>query len=255
MIKIGITAGFMRPDPERKVFNRKFLTFVENEMLEYLCADDVLPVIIPNLTQKRLLPILKELDGFVFTGGSDIAPESYGEEPIENGKWPGDVYRDTYELEIMDFAFKSNKPILGICRGFQLLNVYLGGTLYQDTQTQLAGSLEHRSQEKYDTISHEIEFLPGNFLTKYIKNQKSNKVNSIHHQSIKDLGRDLEILAISPEDKVIEAVGYTNAPDGKVFGVQSHPEFTNTLKDEILDLRPVYDIFLQHVKKELDESN
>ena len=85
-------------------------------------------------------------------GGTDISPNCYDEAGIENNRWPGDPYRDEVELSIIEAAFELKLPTLGICRGFQLLNVYLGGSLYQDLNTQTDISTPHRDAELYDTI-------------------------------------------------------------------------------------------------------
>ena len=108
LIKIGVTACFMYPDVERVVFGRKSLSYFENDMFKYLTRKGVMPILIPDLEGELFEQYLNEMDAFVFQGGVDLAPETYGDEPIESGKWRGDAYRDAYELKIMDFAFKNN---------------------------------------------------------------------------------------------------------------------------------------------------
>lgn len=106
---------------------------------------------------------------------------------LDKALWPGDKVRDDYELAVIDYAFKQGKPILGICRGFQLLNVYFGGTLYQDIATQLETPITHANRPIYDQNYHAIEFLDDSLLANIIYANRSQKgfVNSIHHQSIK----------------------------------------------------------------------
>lgn len=246
MIKIGISACFMYPDPERSVFGPKTLTYIENDMARYLTQEGVLPVLIPDVEEALLLPILKEIDGFVFQGGTDLAPETFGETPI--GTWKGDRTRDIYELKLFELALKSGKPILGICRGMQLMNVYFGGTLYQDTSSQLDQVLEHRNANQYDKVAHKIQFSEGKILSKIYPDEPADRINSVHHQSIKTLGKNLEILAESPEDGIIEAVGYNKAPDGWVMGVQWHPEFSHTLGNSVIDADKLYHFFLKQVR-------
>jgi len=245
MIKIGISACFMYPDKERIVFGHKSLSYLENDMARYITRKGVLPVLIPDVSDKYLEDILPEMDGFIFQGGVDLAPETYGEKPI--GRWKGDAYRDQYELKIMDYAIKNSKPVYAICRGMQLMNAYFGGTLYQDTVTQNPNVDEHRSAELYDTIKHPIEFVQGTFLAKLYSEEKNPHVNTVHHQSVKDLGTDLQVYANSP-DGIIEAFGYSKEPDGKVIGVQWHPEFSPTLGAAVIDADLLYEAFLEHTK-------
>lgn len=246
MIKIGITSCLMHPDRERSVFGPKTLNYLEEDMARYVAQKGVLPVLLPRLGEACPEPILSEMDGFVFQGGTDLAPQTYRETPI--GAWKGDRQRDIYELTIMDFAIKNSKPILAVCRGMQLMNVYFGGSLYQDTLTQKPGAEEHRSAEQYDTIMHPVRFEEGGFLQKLYADEKSPVVNTVHHQSVKKLGDHLDVYARS-HDGIIEAIGYRKEPEGKVMGVQWHPEFSPTLGNKLIDENKLYQAFLKHTYK------
>jgi putative glutamine amidotransferase len=158
----------------------------------------------------------------------------------------------------MDYAFKNKKPVLAICRGFQVLNVFFGGTLYQDLGTEIQTPVKHRDAEIYDCIHHEVELVPMGILTDWygLKNQNTPKirVNSVHHQGIKKLGRDLVVDAISPDDKLIEAIHYANTSENFMVGVQWHPEFSYTLGSQVSDPKPIYDHFLKAVESKRTAS-
>ena len=247
MLKIGITPCFFYPDPNRDAYSKKSLTYVENDLVNYIAAPDIMPILIPELKGKALMGFLNELDGIVFQGGNDVCPKSYDEEMIENGRWPGDEYRDRFELEIMDFAFFNKTPVLGVCRGHQLINVYFKGKLYQDITLQSKSPIIHREGLAYDEIHHEVTFHPESILNKIYPNGPM-MINSVHHQGVKVLGKDLVAEAFCPQDDIVEAYRYKDLDDHFVYSVQWHPEFSHTLGDKILDPGPLLDYFIQNVK-------
>lgn len=234
MIKIAVSACFMYPDLSRNTFGAKTLSYLEADMARHISQPGIMPVLIPDLETNLLDEILAETSGLLLQGGADLAPETYGEQPINADRWPGDKLRDEYELDLIDRFIKAGKPVYGICRGFQVLNAYFGGTLYQDLATQRPESIEHRNAIKYDRVNHGITFPEGSFFEE-IHGLSSGRVNSVHHQGIKDLGTGLSAQAHCEEDRIIEAFIHDDHEPGKVMGVQWHPEFFHTLGDELID--------------------
>lgn len=249
MLKIGITPGLFYPDKHPHVHGKKYLTYIENDLASYFSDSGFMPILIPDIKGPALVSFLEELDAIVFQGGDDLSPKTYGEDHIENGRWPGDPYRDQFELQIMDFAFYNKIPVLGICRGFQLLNVYFGGTLFQDIALQTKTPIIHRDGEQYDKVYHQVKFLEGSCLGKIYRDPGPLYINSVHHQGVKVLGKDLVIEALCPEDNLIEAFRHKDFKDHFILAVQWHPEFSHTLGDKILDPQPLLDYFIKEIKE------
>jgi putative glutamine amidotransferase len=216
-------------------------------MVRFIAADDVMPVLLPDLPDELLANYLDEMDGFVFQGGVDVSPKSYNDKAIEDGKWPGDFYRDQIELKVLDYAFKHNKPVLGICRGFQIINTYFGGKLYQDLLTENATSFDHRDAKLYDRVNHSVTLEPDSWLHEVYQDLEI-KVNSIHHQGVKVLGNNLIKEAVSKEDGIIEGFRHR---DKNIWAVQWHPEFNHTLGSEIASEKPILNKFIKLVKKNI----
>ena len=126
----------------------------------------------------------EHLDGLVLQGGADIAPESYGEKPL-TPEWSGDRIRDRYEIDLFNAFVAAGKPVLGICRGCQLINVAYGGSLYQDIATQLAEAKAHVDAELYDQHHHDIAFEPGSRLGELYTGHTGGRVTSTASTSIR----------------------------------------------------------------------
>ena len=182
------------------------------------------------------------LDGLVLQGGNDVAPESYGETALQPD-WAGDRVRDRYEIELIDAFMRAGKPVFGVCRGLQLLNVMHGGTLLQDIATQRPEARAHRELGRYERHFHEVEFVPGTHLAGLYPGTARATANSIHHQGIKDLAADFVVEARCPDDGMIEAV--RKRGPGYVAAVQWHPEFHDPNDPVTLDDTPILQDFLE----------
>ncbi|HKM43456.1 MAG TPA: gamma-glutamyl-gamma-aminobutyrate hydrolase family protein [Limnochordia bacterium] len=193
--------------------------FVVNTYIQAVIKAGGIPILIPYQPKEQIFRILEGLDGLVLPGGDDVDPSRYGENPIiQCGAI--DPHWDDLDLWAAGFALDSNMPILAICRGCQVLNVALGGTLVQDIPTQIKDPLKHAQQAPRWYASHDITVQSASLLGN-IWEHDPKKVNSYHHQSIAKVGKGLRIVASAP-DGVIEAVESTE--HRFVLGLQWHPE-------------------------------
>lgn len=223
---IGISVSLEAPDQERTLFRNKVLQYLEDGMVEAVRASGGLPVLLPLLRDESASRDLIEIcDGLLLSGGSDVAPTSYGETALDPA-WKGDHERDLYELALVHAAELQGKPVLGICRGCQLLAVAHGGRLWQDIETQVDGAMRHRDQELYDGLAHEVEIEKDSRLAKVLDvslRGARQTVNSVHHQAIRDVAGELRVVARA-SDGTIEAVE-SMREDRFILGVQWHPEW------------------------------
>jgi len=179
-----------------------------------------------------ILPISKDsidlnlLDGLVITGGNfDIHPKFFGQK-INNKKVKIKSKRTNYEINLLKKFFKLNKPILGICGGAQLINVFDGGSLIQDINT----NINHEQPNPRNETGHDIEIISKTYLNK-IYRRKLSGVNSAHHQAVDIIGKNLEINALS-SDGIVEA--FKHREHFYCLGIQWHPEFLITKLDETI---------------------
>jgi putative glutamine amidotransferase len=248
VLKIGVSPRIFHPQPDARGLQSKTLQYLEQSVAHWVMSRDVLVFMVPTVDKDGLLhrsnirvaDYARVLDGLVLQGGADVSPSSYGEQPLRE-EWAGDRVRDVYEIELLHEFVEAKKPVLGICRGAQLINVAFGGTLYQDVATQLADSARHVTDD-YERHLHEIRFAPGSGLARLYPGLERPRVTSIHHQSIKQLGRGLSVEAWSEPDGVVEAV--RGAGEGYVFAVQWHPEFHHPANRGALDCAPILEEFL-----------
>ena len=178
-----------------------------------------LPIILPiEMTEEEADQIVAICDGFLFTGGQDVAPELYEEKDI-TGTVVSSSERDKLEMLLMKKALQADKPILGICRGFQFLNVFLGGTLWLDLPSQHPSDIVHRQGKPYAIPTHQVA-LKG--ALRMLLGKDNLEVNTLHHQAVKDLANDLTPMAVA-SDGLIEAARMTSKRF--VWAVQWHPEY------------------------------
>ena len=192
--------------------------------LKALSAADVIPVVLPlTLSPDGCEQMAETLDGFVFTGGPDPHPFLFGE---ETHRACGNVssVRDTLELALLAAVLKTGKPVLGICRGIQIINVGLGGTIYQDILSQYSpncgGPIAHRQPFAFHLPSHKVEVTAKSRLAR-ICGCTALAVNSMHHQAVRDLAPSLSACA-KAADGLIEGVEMGGHP--WFLAVQWHPE-------------------------------
>src|SRR5690606_14778439 len=148
------------------------------------------------------------LDGVVMHGGADVWPGNYGEEPLQEA-WLGDRIRDLYDLALVEAFEQAGKPIFGVCRGLQIINVAFGGSLYQDIETQVPGAQCHRDPVQYDRHVHAVRIEPRTRLARLYPAHMQGTVNSIHHQGIKELAPGFTVEAWSVPDHIPEAIRRT----------------------------------------------
>ena len=220
---IGITAALkeVAGSPAQRPSSR----FVRADLdyVESVAGAGGIPVVLPPAVGLRAAEaLLDKLDGLLLSGGSDLDPGYYGEGPIpELGATV--PWWDAFDMALLRLALRRGIPVFGICRGMQLLNVALGGTLRQDLRSQLgADILRHRQEAPKWQPTHEVEILDGSYLVE-IADRQTVEVNSYHHQGIKGLAEALTVTARSP-DGVIEAVESRDFSERLLIGVQWPPE-------------------------------
>ena len=254
---IGISARIYYPGTpgiaEAGVWT-KTLHYLEQSVAHWVMRGGACGVMIPAVDSNSLVTredlnlshYAAQLDGLLLQGGNDVAPQSYGERPLDPA-WHGDIVRDRYEVELIQAFIAAGKPVFGVCRGLQLLNVAHGGTLLQDIAAQVPGSRPHREVGRYERHMHEVAFVPGSHLASLYPGLQRATVNSIHHQAIKDLAPGFVVEARCPEDGVIEAI--RRSGPGYVAAVQWHPEFHDPADDETFDDGALLQDFLEAARQ------
>lgn len=194
--------------------------YVNTVNIRMVAENGGVPVLLPNpFDEDKLNAALDMVDGLYLPGGVDVDPHLYGEEPLA-GMGSFDPDWDAVDVVLAQAALERNMPILGICRGMQVLNVAAGGTLYQDIPSQVPGALKHSQKGPRWAASHAVELDGESRLAKTL-GATELRINSYHHQAVKDVAPGFRSVANAP-DGVIEAIESTQ--HRYAVGVQWHPE-------------------------------
>ncbi|MCH5583924.1 gamma-glutamyl-gamma-aminobutyrate hydrolase family protein [Shimazuella sp. AN120528] len=202
--------------------------FINHDYVQAVIQAGGIPLLIPFLRDPIMIQkMVEQCSGLLLTGGKDVDPFYYGEEPSPN---LGEIIpeRDEIELKVFELFLQQNKPILAICRGCQLMNIALGGDLYQDIASQISSALNHDQHAPRGYPTHTIDIKKESLLFDII-GEKKIRVNSYHHQSVKNVCPPLTISAVA-SDGVVEAVESISHPF--LLGVQWHPEGMSVLQDK-----------------------
>jgi len=206
---------------ELSIKGEKRLNFLDIAYAQAIGEAGGMPVHFPPLPSPEFFKeALSLIDGLVLTGGADIHPSFYGEEITAPISLSPDQ-RTEFDLQFFRATLKAGKAILAICHGMQVMNVALGGSLYQDLDTQRPGSLLHRQRERKPPAMHRVQVETGSKLAEFLGDMREFDVCSTHHQAVKVLGNGLKVNARSP-DGLFEGIGVPDFP--KVIGIQWHPE-------------------------------
>lgn len=209
---VGITIGYDDRRAGVHSLRQEYVRSVEQA--------GALPLILVPGRPVDAAELLDRFDGLLLSGGSDVDPALYGESPHPR---LGRVIRerDEFEIALVREAFRRDLPILAICRGHQVLNVAMGGTLIQDIPSEVTGGGDHDPRRERWERAHDVQIVSDSRLRE-ILDRDTVSVNSFHHQAVERLGKDLVVSARSAGDRIIEGV---EAPGRRfIIGVQWHPE-------------------------------
>jgi putative glutamine amidotransferase len=210
-----------------------------------------IPILMPLTTGENLQALFERIDGVLLSGGDDVNPDRYHEEKYPKTETPDDL-RDEVELEVARMVMNSDKPLLAICRGIQVLNVAMGGTLIQHIPDMVPNALRHEfnydDYHQRQTITHEVEVVEGSRLASILGGTRVG-VNSFHHQAVKKIAPMFRPVACAP-DGVVEAMELPDA-DRFVVAVQWHPEDMFHANAQMLDL---FTAFVDYVREHREHS-
>ena len=222
--RIGLSGSFNRSSQ----FHGVEVFYVAEPMADWVLNAGGLALVIPPTPHERIEHLVEVLDGLLLHGGVDIAPSTYGEEPLKP-EWAGDR--------------KRKKPVFGVCRGMQLINVSLGGKLFQNLASQHSGPVVHMDMDNLLTNTHRVDFKDGEWMKTLYPGQTDGIVFSIHHQGIKSLAPGLKVEAVSEKDGLVEAFR-AEGEEEFLAGVQWHPEFVTPDRVDMMSSLPIMKDFL-----------
>lgn len=253
-VLIGVSPRLLREVPASLGFRGKTLQYLEQSVAHWVMESGALAVMVPTIETGGILRradlsarhVAEALDGLVLQGGADIDPAMYGEQRRAT-RGPIDPARDRFERDLI-LAFASvGKPVLGICRGMQLINVAFGGALYQDLASDGATVFEHVDGAAYDRHMHAARIESGGLLESLYGNAGEVQVNSIHHQGVRRLAEGF-VVECRAFDGVIEAI--RSSRHEFVFGTQWHPEFhTSDADAALLPTAPLLRAFVEAARR------
>ncbi len=223
LIKVGVTGYFVSSEQNKNgwvkgVPGQQFSMF-SYDFVESILSSKALPTLMPIVPKKFIKEQLRLIDALVLAGGEDVHPKYYETEHVNQEYKDTSFERDEYELELIKQALDIGIPILFICRGMQLLNIVQNGTLYGDIASEITTKIKHLTVENRSKAVHDVVLKEEHFVSSLIGN--TINVNSIHHQSIKHLGENLEIVGKS-RDGIVEVITFKDRED--IIAVQWHPE-------------------------------
>lgn len=223
---IGITGAYVNHNEYMEG------VYVHHDYHKSVAANGGIPIILPFINHETALETLPLCDGIILSGGEDVDPKFYGQDPHQH-LGPTIPERDLTEMAIVDFCLRNNIPLLAICRGVQILNVALGGSLIQDIPNQVDEPIQHSQKINRSKDTHWVTISKDSKLFQ-ILGSEIVRVNSLHHQAIDKVGSDLRVVA-QASDGIIEAVEYIH-PSTFTLGVQWHPESMASTNDMMNNL-------------------
>lgn len=238
---VGI-AGYYLTEEENHLLNFDINTAPKPVTDAFKDAGTV-PFILPLSEPEDAKSYIKRIDALILTGGADVNPLLYNEEPAPKIGTIEPI-RDAFELALIKEAWAQKKPIFGICRGLQLLNIAFGGTLYQDLAYYDQLEINHIQNTPWSAPTHTIDIQENSWLGEAVGTEQT--INSYHHQAIKDLAKEFKAVAWS-KDGLIEAIESTD-PKQKVIAVQWHPEI---LTDVVLESKEIFNTFVSLIKENM----